>query len=185
MKYQLLSDDQLVNFLMKSDKNAFEEIYQRYWYKLFGVAYHGTGTKEEAEELVQDLFESLWHKRQTSVIRHLSSYLVVAIKHLTTNYIKSKITQRKFQEYLIFNEIQQSYATEEVVHFADLSKAVEEAMKKLPEKSVEIFRLSRFENQPVKDIAQQLNLSEKAVEYHITKSLKVLKEYLKSYHSDN
>ena len=86
---------------------------------------------------------------------------------------------------MIFNEIRQSYATDESVQFADLSKAVEEAMKKLPEKSVEVFKLSRFENQSVKEIARQLNLSEKAVEYHITKSLKVLKEHLKAFHSDN
>ncbi|MDF7820245.1 RNA polymerase sigma-70 factor [Runella sp. MFBS21] len=185
MKYQALTDEQLVDFLKSDNQSAFEEIYHRYWYKLLGVAYHETGTREEAEELVQDLFEKLWKRRHVSIIQHLSAYLVVSIKHLATNYIKSQITHRKFQEYLIFNEIRQSYATDETVQFSDLSKAVEEAMKKLPEKSVEIFKLSRFENQSVKAIAQQLNLSEKAVEYHITKSLKVLKEQLKAYHSDN
>ena len=185
MKHRNLTDEQLVDFLKSDDQAAFEEIYNRYWYKLLGVAYHETGTREEAEELVQDLFERIWQKRQESIIRHLSAYLVVSIKHLATNYVKSQITQRKFQEYLIFNEIKQSYSTDESVQFADLSKAVDEAMKKLPEKSVEIFKMSRFENQSVKAIAQQLNLSEKAVEYHITKSLKVLKEQLKAYHSDN
>lgn len=185
MKHRNLTDEQLVDFLKSDDKAAFEEIYNRYWYKLLGVAYHETGTREEAEELVQDLFERVWHKRRESIIRHLSAYLVVSIKHLAINYVKSQITQRKFQEYLVFNEIKQSYATDESVQFADLSKAVDEAMKKLPEKSVEIFKMSRFENQSVKAIAQQLNLSEKAVEYHITKSLKVLKEQLKAYHSDN
>ncbi len=185
MKYQKLSDEELVDFLKSDNETAFEEIYNRYWYKLFGVAYHEIGTKEEAEELVHDLFESLWNRRQVSVIRHLSSYLVVSIKHLSTNYIKSQITQRKFQEYLIFNQIQQSYSTDEIIHFTDLSKAVEEAMKKLPEKSCEIFKLSRFENQSVKDIASRMNLSEKAVEYHLTKTLKVLKEQLRAYHTDN
>ncbi|MEP7321752.1 MAG: RNA polymerase sigma-70 factor [Saprospiraceae bacterium] len=185
MEYKTLNDEQLVVFLKSDNAMAFEEIYNRYWYKLFGVAYHQTGTKEEAEEFVHDLFESLWNKRQVNIIRHLSSYLVVSIKHRTTNYIKSQITHRKFQEYLIFNEIQQSYSTEEIINFTDLSKAVEEAMKKLPEKSSEIFKLSRFENQSVKQIASQMKLSEKAVEYHLTKSLKVLKEELKGFHSDN
>lgn len=185
MKYQKLSDEELVDFLKSDNETAFEEIYNRYWYKLFGVAYHEIGTKEEAEELVHDLFESLWNRRQSSVIKHLSSYLVVSIKHLSTNYIKSQITQRKYQEYLIFSQMQQSYSTDETIHFTDLSKAVEEAMKKLPEKSCEIFKLSRFENQSVKDIAHRMNLSEKAVEYHLTKTLKVLKEQLRAYHSDN
>ena len=109
----------------------------------------------------------------------------MSVKNLTINYIKSQITQRKYQEYLIFHEIQQSNTTDEIVRFDDLATAVEEAMKKLPEKTSEVFRMSRFENQSVKAIARQLNLSEKGVEYHITQSLKVLKEHLKAYHTDN
>ncbi|WP_293870617.1 sigma factor [Spirosoma sp.] len=88
-----VTDTELTYFLKASDKKAFEEIYNRYWYKLFCVAYHETGSREDAEELVHDLFESLWNKRQQATIHHLSSYLVVSIKHLSTNYIKSKITQ--------------------------------------------------------------------------------------------
>jgi RNA polymerase sigma-70 factor (family 1) len=185
MKYSQLNDEQLIDFLKEDDKRAFEEIYRRYWYKLFGVAYHETGAKEEAEELVHDLFESLWTRRKQLTVRFLSAYLVVSIKHLSTNYIKSQITNRKFQEYMIFHEIRQSHVTEEIVHFTDLSKAVDEALKKLPEKTAEIFKMSRFENQSVKDIAGTLNLSEKAVEYHITKSLKLLRENLSMYQSSN
>ncbi|SDN00255.1 RNA polymerase sigma-70 factor [Siphonobacter aquaeclarae] len=176
-----LTDEQLVDFLQQGQKKAFEEVYNRYWYTLYGVAYQSTGTREEAEELVHDLFENLWNRRESLVIRHLGSYLVVAIKHLATNYIKSKITHRKYQEYLILNEIRQSYSTQEILDFEDLSEAVEEVMKRLPERTSEIFRMSRFENQSVKDIANRFNLSEKAVEYHITKSLKVLKEGLQMY----
>lgn len=178
-------DDDLVDWLRKGHARAFEEIYQRYWYKLYRVAYQQTGTREEAEELVQNLFENLWHRRSQLTIRHLPSYLVVSIKHLATNYVKSQITHRKYQEYLILHEIRQSFGTDEDVQFTDLAKAVDEAMKKLPEKSGEIFRLSRFEGQSVRTIADRLNLSEKAVEYHITKSLKVLKAQLKAYHTDN
>ncbi|GAB3942975.1 RNA polymerase sigma-70 factor [Spirosoma harenae] len=176
-----VTDAELVYFLKEGNQKAFEEIYNRYWYKLFCVAYHETGSREDAEELVHDLFESLWNKRLQSTIHHLSAYLVVSIKHLVTNYIKSKITQRRYQEYLILNELHEAELTDQTVQFSDLSKAVEEVMKKLPEKTCEVFKLSRFENQPVKRIAQQLNLSEKAVEYHITKSLKVLQEQLKIY----
>ena len=185
MFYQSFSDDKLVEFLKKGNTEAFAEIYKRYWQKMFSVAYHSLGNKQEAEEIVQDVFVSIWGRFLELDIKHLGVYLVVSVKHKATNYIKSQINFRKFQEYQIFHEIQQSYATEEVVHFSDLSKAVEEAMKKLPEKSAEIFKKSRFENQSVKDIAQEFDLSEKAVEYHLTKSVKVLREQLKSYQSNN
>ena len=67
----------------------------------------------------------------------------------------------------------------------DLQKAVEEAMKQLPEKTLEVFRMSRFEEKSVREIAEIMKLSEKAVEYHITKSLKVLKEHLNQYNYRN
>ena len=185
MFYQSFSDDKLVELLKKGNTEAFAEIYKRYWQKMFSVAYHSLGNKQEAEEIVQDVFVSIWGRISELDIKHLGVYLVVSVKHKATNYIKSQINFRKFQEYQIFHEIQQSHSTEEVVHFSDLSKAVEEAMKKLPEKSAEIFRKSRFENQSVKDIAHEFDLSEKAVEYHLTKSVKVLREQLKSYQSNN
>ncbi|WAC13823.1 RNA polymerase sigma factor [Dyadobacter pollutisoli] len=182
---RLLTDEQLVIQLQESNKRAFEEIYDRYWYKLFCISYHQVGSREESEELVHDIFESLWNKRQETAIRNLSTYLVIAMKYRITNFIKSQITWRKYQEYLILNKIHETYSTDEIVQFSDLSKAVDEVMDKLPEKTSRIFHLSRFENQSVKDIADQLHISEKAVEYHITKSLKALKESLWMYHSNN
>lgn len=179
------NDEQLIDGLRKGQVRAFETIYHRYWYKLYRVAYQQTGAHEETEELVQNLFEDLWRRRAELTIRHLSAYLIVSVKYLATNYLKSQITQRKFQEYLIMHEIRQSFSTDEQVQFTDLAKAVDDAMKKLPEKSGEVFRLSRFEGQSVRAIADRLNLSEKAVEYHITKSLKVLKEQLRVFHTDN
>ncbi|TLV03830.1 RNA polymerase sigma-70 factor [Dyadobacter luticola] len=183
--YKRFTDEQLVESLRLGNEKAFEEIYQRYWYRLYTIAYQETGTREEAEELVQDVFENLWYKREESFIKCLKAYLIVSMKHRVTNYIKSAITQRKYQEYLILHEIRQSYGTEEIVNFSDLSQAVEEVMKKLPEKTCEVFRMSRFENKSVKDIAEMLSLTEKGVEYHITQSLKVLKDHLKYYNSDN
>lgn len=181
----ILTDEQLVMKLSEGNKIAFGEIYDRYWYKLFCIAYHQIGTKEEAEELVHDLFESLWNRREQSNIRHLNSYLVISMKNLITNFIKSKITWRKYKEYVILQKMQENALTENTAEFTDLSQALDNALKKLPEKTSKIFQLSRFENQSVKEIAKELNLSEKAVEYHITKSLKVLKDHLWIYHTQN
>ena len=179
------TDEQLVIALSESSKRAFEEIYDRYWYKLFCISFHQIGSKEEAEELVHDLFESLWKKRSETTINHLSSYLVIAMKYLIVNHVKSKITWRKYQEYVLLNKMHEISTTEENIQFNDLSEAIDKAMKKLPEKTSRVFQLSRFENQSVKSIAKELHISEKAVEYHITRSLKVLKDNLWAYQSDN
>ncbi|WP_031528658.1 RNA polymerase sigma factor [Dyadobacter crusticola] len=181
----IFTDEQLVTQLSQSNKRAFEEIYNRYWYKLFCISYHQTGSKEEAEELVHDLFESLWNRRLESNIKHLSSYLVISLKYLITNLVKSRITWRKYQEYVLLNKMQEISSTEENVQFNDLSAAIDRAMKKLPAKTSRVFQLSRLENQSVKSIAKELHISEKAVEYHITRSLKILKDDLWIYQTDN
>lgn len=176
--------EQLVQRFQEGDLKAFEEIYDRYWLKLYSLAYAQIGTREEAEDLIHNLFESFWKKRNELVIRNLTTYLIASVKYLTVAYIKSQINLRKYQEYLIFQEIDRTTSTEDIINFADLQKAVEKAMRSLPEKTVEVFKMSRFENRSVREIADSLQLSEKAVEYHITKSLKVLKQQLQGFHQN-
>ncbi len=178
-------DGQLISFLQEGKISAFEEIYRRYWYKLYCIAFHQTGIRQEAEELVQDVFLSLWNRRSTVQIRHIDLYLTLAIKNQVYDFIKGQINYRKYQEYLIFQEIQQHNSTDEIVNVTDLAQAVQMALARLPEKSAEVFRRSRFDNQSVREIAESLHISEKAVEYHITKSIKFLKKNLPDYLSDN
>ncbi len=183
MDYQGLENEQLVERLQAGDVKAFSEIYNRFWLKLYNLALAQIGAKEDAEDLIHNLFESLWKKRREASIRNLTTYLIVSVRYLSIAYVKSRINLRKYQEYLIFQEIQRNSSTEEILNFVDLQKAVEAAMKKLPEKTIEVFRMSRFEEKSVREIAEKLNLSEKAVEYHITKSLKVLKEHLDQFNN--
>lgn len=185
MNQKMLGDEQLVLLLQEGKMSAFEEIYLRYWYKLYCIAYNQTGVQEEAKELVQEVFLSLWKRRAEVKILHLDLYLTLAIKNQVYDYIKSQISYRKYQEYLIFQEIRQHNGTDEIVNFLELANAIEKALSRLPEKSAEVFRRSRFENQSVKEIARELNLSEKAVEYHITKSLKFLRSNLSMFQSQN
>jgi len=179
------TDDSLVDLLRQGNERAFEAIYQRYWYRMYQVAHQFTGSKQDSEQIVQDVFESIWRRREALKVQQLPVYLIVSVKNCANNLIKSQITFRKYQEYLIFREIEQSGKGEAISNFDELADAVEDALKKLPEKTAEVFRLSRFENMSNREIAALFNFSEKTVEYHITKSLKFLKEALKPYQSDN
>jgi RNA polymerase sigma-70 factor (family 1) len=183
--YLNYADDVLLTLMQQSDEKAFETIYRRHWYKMYQVAFQFMGSKEDSEQIVQDAFESLWKRREMLEVRQLKVYLVVVVKNLATNMIKSQITFRKYQEFLIFRKIEQTGNVENISNFEELAAAVDDALRKLPEKTAEVFRLSRFENMPNREIAVMLHLSEKAVEYHITKSLKFLKMELKPFHSDN
>lgn len=181
MSFKGTEDHLLVLGLHQGKSAAFEEIYSKYWFKIYRIAFNQTGNKEEAEELVQDVFLSIWNRRTVCAIKNLDLYLVVSIKNRLYDFIRSKINFRKYQEHIIFKEIDFHFDTEEFVNYTELANAVEKVLSLLPEKSVTIFKKSRFQNMNTREIASQMQLSEKAVEYHITKSLKFLKEKLKDY----
>jgi len=179
MNYELLTDEILVKLLKTSDEKAFKTIYERYWKKLFLHAYYKIHTAVASEEIIQEIFTSLWEKRMSSNIEHLENYLNGAVKFQVINYIRShKLRQDKLTKLQVTNT---DNSTEAAIAVNNLNAAIQNALALLPEKTREVFTLSRFEQQPVKEIAKRLNLSEKAVEYHITQSLKLMRMHLKEF----
>lgn len=182
MNYSALSDQELLNLFKGSDESAFKEIYLRYWKEVYRVAYKKIHDRELAEELTQNLFVDLWKRRETAVIQSLSAYLFGALKYAIINYFKSLIVQENYHLHLKTTE--QPYTSNSADHLAllnDLSEAINKGIALLPKKTGEVFKLSRIHNYSVKDISRQLNISEKAVEYHITQSLKTMRFHLKEY----
>jgi RNA polymerase sigma factor (sigma-70 family) len=185
MQHESLSDIDLVDLLKNDDSVAFEVIYRRYWRSLFGFVFQQLGSKEDSEEVMHDLMLTLWQNRGYSNIKNLKIYLFIAARNLTNKFIKSQINLRKYREYQILHEVFESSSTDEIMNISDLSEAIDKVMKQMPEKTAMIFKMSKIDEMPVKKIALQLNLTEKAVEYHITKSLKTLRLHLQNYTSDN
>jgi len=181
MEYKVLSDELLVKLLKANDDAALKEIYLRYWRSLFLNAFNRVRAREVAEELVQNIFLSLWEKRQTAEIIRLECYLKTCIKYQTINYLKSKVLDRKYAEYLVQQTREEEGGGESVLLIHELNDAIDRAIRQLPPKTQIVFRLSRLENRTVREIAMSLNISEKAVEYHITQSLKMMRLHLKEF----
>ena len=183
MPDQSPTDDQLLSRLKSDDDKAFRAIYQRYGKRCFGLALQKLRSKEAAEEITQNIFISLWERRHQLNIQNLESYLMVSVKYQTLNYIESKLTREKFSLSLPpqYAEGSSENTVENAVFVQDLMNALENALKSLPEKTQEAYRLSRFENLSGKEIAERMNLSEKTVEYHISQSLKFLRTQLKDF----
>ncbi len=185
MQRRELPDGSLMDLLRNSDAKAFEVIYRRYWHQLYGFVYQQTGSKEEAEEIIQEIMLSLWKNRSTSHIRDLGAFLFIAARNLTNRYFREKINLRKYREYELMREVFENIDFDRVFSENELSKAIERALDQLPEKTATIFRMNKLDDLPVKAIAEQLGLSDKAVEYHITKSLKAIRHRLNEFISDN
>lgn len=186
MDYRLLADETLIKFMKEGDEEALKEIYVRYWKPCYVHALRKTRSKETAEELVQNLFVSLWEKRGELQVVHLEPYLHVAMKYQIISFIRSSIVREKYLKGIKMQEdgLQRglgSSEAESTLLLHELSGAIEKAIVQLPERSQLIFRLSRFEHRSNREISQSMDISEKAVEYHITQSLKLLRVRLKEF----
>jgi RNA polymerase sigma-70 factor (ECF subfamily) len=179
--YAAWTDEALVRALREGDKLAFEEIYERYWELLLTVAYRKLNSREGAEEVVQDLFATLWLKRHAQDIHTLQPYLLRAVKYRVIDVLKARLTQAAYLEHSRLHIAPEDHSTEETVAADDLSLALLESLLQLPEHTREVFRLSRLEHQSVPEIAIRLNISRKTVEYHLTRALKVLRVSLRDF----
>lgn len=175
------TDEELLIALRANDREAYAEIFRRYSPRLFELAQRKVRSPEIAEELVQELFESLWFKRTDQQAQRLEHYLFSAIKYRIINHIRACKVREGYATYCRISQTETVAVTEETIAFEDLKAALLRGMQKLPIKSREIFRLSRLEQFTVPEIAVQVNLSAKAVEFHLTRSLKMMRTHLKDF----
>ncbi|MNR22877.1 RNA polymerase sigma factor [compost metagenome] len=145
------------------------------------MAYKKTHHKELAEELTQNLFTDLWHRRESISIISINNYLFGSLKYSIINHYKSQLVRENYQDHLKVLKNDTVENTDYLLMLNELSGALTDGIARLPKKTGEVFKLSRLEHYSVKDISRELNISEKAVEYHITQSLKSMRFHLKDY----
>ena len=173
--------DGLLDEFVKGDIKAFEKIYLFYSPKIIGFAIKKLRSKEIAEEIVQDVFIKLWIKRDLLQINNLEKYLYTTVKNAILDYYGALKVENKYLKFKKNSVSAHINFTEQAVIHHELTTVLEKSMLRLPEKSRKVFKMSRIENRSVKEIAVKMKLSEKSVEYHLTKSIKILRVLLKDY----
>jgi RNA polymerase sigma-70 factor (family 1) len=176
-QYSSLSDQELTVLLMDGSHAAFTEIYDRYWNKLMAIAYNHTKDKSAAKEIVQELFVSLWKRKDKVIIHTLNSYLVTAIKFAVYKQIERERRRREIenQEYK-----QGSYTEDELnIEARFLQEYINGQIELLPEKCRLVFNYSRVKGMTIPEIAREMEISEKTAEGHLTKGLKTIRLNLK------
>jgi RNA polymerase sigma-70 factor (family 1) len=181
MEYHLLSDELLVKLLRVDDQGAFEEIYRRFWKPLFKTAQNKLKSTELIEELLQDVFLKLWEKRAAQTIENLSAYLFTVLKYRIIDQYKKQILAEKYADFTLSKNLASEQSLESEINFQEIVTIFENALLQLPEKTRQIFKLSRLEYKTTREISEVLQMPERTVEYHITQSLKLLRLSLKDF----
>lgn len=176
--FQQYHDDQLVQ-LIRDDDNiaAFEVLYNRYWEKLLIQAKWKTGSEEDAEEIVQQVFMNIWRTRKNLHLTHsFYTYIASCVKYEIMATIARKQKQKTAHHNFYTATGQEAdNNTAEWIDYESTRRQLEDTIQQLPEKCRLVFRLSRENGFTEKQIAEKLSISKKTVEAHMTRALKALR----------
>lgn len=171
------SDAELALLLKQADKAAYTEIYNRYWKKMLLVAWNHCKDKAQSEDIVHEVFISLWNRRSEVLIENIPAFLTTAIKFNIFKYYQ-KIQHRK-QLALQNYEFKESSYDEDKLDALFLKEYINGIVEQLPEKCRLTFKYSREEGLSNAEIAKKMDISEKGVEANLTRALKTIKGSLK------
>ncbi len=179
----------IIKKIRSGDKAVFKILFENYYQRLFLYAISYVGDNAAAEDIVQDLFLHLWEKRESvDNITSLSSYFFRAVHNRCIQYLRhEKVTLKyaekhrlKLKEAEILYHSSGSFSFTEI-DLDEIQFIIENTRKNLPEKTREIFDRSRENFFGNKEIAKEMNINIKTVEYHISKALQLFREALSDY----
>lgn len=128
---------------------------------------------EDTEDILQELFISIWKRRiEFTIDGELSAYLYKAVRNLSLRYMDKNITRQDFLDKLSFHLKSTSLASFTAIELSELEAKVDQAIANLPAKMREIYILKRYENLSYRQIASQLNISESTVKNQVSNATK-------------
>ncbi|WP_165384786.1 RNA polymerase sigma-70 factor [Sphingobacterium corticibacterium] len=158
------------------DEKRFNELFAEYWRKLFGFCRHHVRDTEVSKEIVQQVFLSLWERRKQLDIKvNIGHYLFGAVRLCIAHHFREESYR---QDKLACNSRDScdiTNNTEETIHFEDLNRYIESLVVKLPCRCRQVYTLSRNNGLTIPEIANELDISVKTTEAHLTKALKFLR----------
>ncbi|MFA4871109.1 MAG: RNA polymerase sigma-70 factor [Pedobacter sp.] len=170
------SDQELAALLRSGDTAAFKTIYKKYWDKLLVVAGKRLDDLQEAEEVLQDIFLNLWLKRADFQLRiSFDNYFAVAVKFQIINRLAKRSRESIRNKAFAAGRVEATEPVAVQFDLALLKQQLNEAVSTLPGKCQLVFKMSREQELSNKEIATELDISEKTVEKHMTNALKTLR----------
>lgn len=177
MNYPALDDIELIKILQEENEEAFAELYNRYWKRIYTMALSYTRSPEAAQDIVQDVFLKIWIKKENLLqVREFKPFLFVTARNL----IISSLRNRVFHVNLDPDEQveEETFLPERQLSYKESVGLLHKAIDLLPPQQQRAYRLSRNEGMRYEDIAQEMGISALTVRTHITKALRFIRKYL-------
>lgn len=174
--------NKLLKQIKVNDKDAINSIFLAYSKRLYNFAFAYLKTEGDSKDVVQDAFINLWNNRENlREDTNLEAYLFTITRNSVISIFRKKITEKEYLKHLRETAIFQYSENDEQYDYERLSMRIKNLVDQLPEQRKLIFKLSKEKGLSNKAIAEELNISVKTVEDHMTKARRFLKSQLTDY----
>ncbi|HOY50637.1 MAG TPA: RNA polymerase sigma-70 factor [Prolixibacteraceae bacterium] len=166
--------------LSNDHEPALEELFNYYYPRLYRFARSFLKIEDGIEDILQEVFIRVWdHRRKIRNTATFNAFIFTISRNLLLNELRNRLKDQKVRETLLKKSIAEEFMVSGEVDFRELESKVEEIITQLPDNHREYFVMSRKEGLSNRAIAEKMGVSEKNVEYHLSRAVKILKEKLK------
>lgn len=170
-----------IQYLINGSEKAFAALYDHYWESLFNYVVGVIQDKDDAMDIVQDTFITLWKQRSSlNGVKSLNAYVHAIARHKSFRHIRDNIQKRDYLLSLVDYFINHEESPENLLISKEVQDLIDAEIDLLPPKMREVFLLSREEQLSYKEIADKLNISDRTVRNQISNSLRVLRQKIMS-----
>ncbi|WP_207531717.1 RNA polymerase sigma-70 factor [Desertivirga arenae] len=174
LKY--LEDNSLFELLKLNSKQAFDELYNRYWEKLFLYLVRVIKDEEETKDIIQEVFISVWNRRfELENIESINAYLFSSVRFKGLNFLQRESKKSFIIDALLIQSAQEDNSLDSLQSVKDINSLLDSTIENLPSKMQQVFILSRKEQLSYKEIAERLSISDKTVKKQISNALKIFR----------
>ena len=176
---------------MPKEKNiySFSSIYTQYYQKSYGLVKSYVHDDMVSEDIVSDSLVSLWQYMKQNEVQSVDRFLLTTLKNKALDYLRHEAKSIEiqtnmadyYQNELLFRISTLEECDPKILYSKEILKIYRQTLDELPEMTKKVFIMSRKQHMSNKEIADELGVTVKTVEYHITKTIKILRVELKDY----
>lgn len=179
----LYTDAELLQLIREDCDFAFNLLFRRYWEDLFITATNALRSREEAADVLQDVFLSLWNRKNELDIKgSVAAYLHTSVRYKCIHYIEKNITRRDYLVHLADVAVSFYHPNAQInLELKELEHAIKNSIAKMPPKMRKVYQLSRYEHLSYKEISKSMSISVETVKKHIQHALYLIRKDLTHY----
>jgi RNA polymerase sigma-70 factor (ECF subfamily) len=176
-------DKKLIQDLIKGDSFAFDELYVHYYNKTYNFSYRYLQNKQDAEEVVQEVFISVWNNREKlKKITNLNAWLFTITYNQVRKVFRNIELGKKKIEDLAMSKVFEDNPTLSEVEYNDLISQAGDIIQRIPTRQKDVLLLSIKEGLSTTEISTKLNISKRTVENHLSSARAYLRKVFKDEH---